>query len=71
MSPVDDEACRLADLGALIVATWASSRLSAHIAYETFTILTSTTAQLKSVRRALFGSTAKAHQAGTKTWAVS
>lgn len=41
------------------------------LSYETFTILTSTTAQLKNVRRALFGSTAKAHQAGTKTWAVS
>lgn len=41
------------------------------LSYETFTTLTSTTAQLKNVRRALFGSTAKAHQAGTKTWAVS
>lgn len=41
------------------------------LSYETFTILTNTTAQLKNVRRALFGSTAKAHQAGTKTWAVS
>lgn len=41
------------------------------LSYETFTILTSTTAQLKNVRRALFGSTAKAHLAGTKTWAVS
>lgn len=41
------------------------------MSYETFTILTSTTAQLKNVRRALFGSTAKAHLAGTKTWAVS
>ncbi|MBC7213295.1 MAG: hypothetical protein H5U33_25775, partial [Pseudomonas sp.] len=41
------------------------------LSYETFTILTSTTAQLKNVRRALFGSTAKAHSPGTKTWAVS
>jgi len=41
------------------------------MSYETFTILTSTTAQLKNVRRALFGSTAKAHLVGTKTWAVS
>lgn len=41
------------------------------LSYETFTILTSSTAQLKNVRRALFGSTAKAHPAGTKTWAVS
>lgn len=41
------------------------------LSYETFTILTSTTAQLKNVRRALFGSTAKAHPATTKTWAVS
>lgn len=41
------------------------------LSYETFTILTSTTAQLKNVRRALFGSTAKAHLATTKTWAVS
>lgn len=41
------------------------------LSYETFTILTSTTAQLKNVRRALFGSTAKATQAGTKVWAVS
>lgn len=41
------------------------------LSYETFTILTSSTAQLKNVRRALFGSTAKAHLAGTKTWAVS
>lgn len=41
------------------------------LSYETFTILTSTTAQLKNVRRALFGSTAKAHPASTKLWAVS
>lgn len=41
------------------------------LSYETFTILSSSTAQLKNVRRALFGSTAKAHPAGTKTWAVS
>ncbi|WP_104903692.1 phage tail protein [Pseudomonas sp. LH1G9] len=41
------------------------------LSYETFTILTSTTAQLKNVRRALFGSTAKAHLASTKLWAVS
>lgn len=41
------------------------------LSYETFTILTSSTAQLKNVRRALFGSTAKAHLVGTKTWAVS
>lgn len=41
------------------------------LSYETFTILTSTTAQLKNVRRALFGSIAKAHLAGTKIWAVS
>lgn len=41
------------------------------LSYETFTILTSTTAQLKNVRRALFGSTAKAHLISTKVWAVS
>ncbi|WP_458730081.1 phage tail protein [Pseudomonas brenneri] len=41
------------------------------LSYETFTILTSTTAQLKNVRRALFGSTAKPHPADTKVWAVS
>lgn len=41
------------------------------LSYETFTILTSTTAQLKNVRRALFGSTAKAHLVSTKVWAVS
>lgn len=41
------------------------------LSYETFTILTSSTAQLKNVRRALFGTTAKAHLPGTKTWAVS
>jgi hypothetical protein len=41
------------------------------LSYETFTILTSSTAQLKNVRRALFGSTAKAHLPGTKVWAVS
>ncbi|MGJ3439980.1 phage tail protein [Pseudomonas sp. Je.1.5.c] len=41
------------------------------LSYETFTILTSSTAQLKNVRRALFGSTAKAHLVSTKVWAVS
>ncbi|MGG5290024.1 phage tail protein [Pseudomonas shirazensis] len=41
------------------------------LSYETFTILTSSTAQLKNVRRALFGSTAKAHPSATKIWAVS
>lgn len=41
------------------------------LSFETFTILTSTTAQLKNVRRALFGSTAKDTPAGTKVWAVS
>jgi len=41
------------------------------LSYETFTILTSSTAQLKNVKRALFGSTAKAHLSATKAWAVS
>lgn len=41
------------------------------LSYETFTILTSSTAQLKNVRRALFGTTAKAHLVSTKVWAVS
>lgn len=41
------------------------------MSYESTTPLTSTTCQLKSIRRGLFGTTPTEHQPGQKIWAVS
>lgn len=41
------------------------------VSYESTTQLTSTTCQLKNIRRGLFGTTPVAHQPGKKIWAVS
>lgn len=41
------------------------------LSYESVTQLTSSTCQLKNIRRGLFGTTPIAHQPGQKIWAVS